>query len=127
MTGVSLSGDAARDPAKLSAAALRLLDAGVRSWVFLHSPHGVFAANAVEQLWQPAVCVPLDQVKGTAGAGDALAAGVLFGLHEQWPVKRSLKLGVSAAATSLYDPSCSGSVKTAEECLSFADQLGFDS
>lgn len=127
LTGISLVGDASRDPAHLRAAARQLLVAGVQSWVFVHTPQGVFAASASKEFWQPSVRVPADRIKGAAGAGDALAAGILLGLHEEWPLARCLKLGVSAAATSLFDPSCSASIESADACFRVGDELGFNS
>ena len=127
LTGISLLGDASRDPALLRAAAHTLLGAGVQSWVLVHSPHGVFAASAKEECWQPSVRVPADKIKGAAGAGDALAAGILLGLHEDWPIARCLRLGVSAAAASLFDPSCSASIPSVDACLRLCDELGFSS
>jgi sugar/nucleoside kinase (ribokinase family) len=127
LTGISLVDDAGRDPTQLRTAARRLLDAGVKSWVFVHSPHGVFAASASEHLWQPSLRVPANEIKGAAGAGDALAAGILLGLHEGWPIARSLRLGVSAAAASLYDATCSASVRSVAECEQLAAELGFNS
>jgi sugar/nucleoside kinase (ribokinase family) len=76
-------------------------------------------------VWQPSVKVPPVNIAGTAGAGDAFAAGVLYGIHENWPMARSLKLGVCAAAASLYHPTCSESVRPLEDCLALGDQLGF--
>lgn len=125
LTGLSVVEERAGDPEALRAAARRLLECGVHGWVFVHSAHGVFAASRREELWQPAVRVPPEVIRGTAGAGDALAAGVLFGLHEGWPIARCLRLGVTAAAASLYDPTCSASVRPAEECLKLGDELGF--
>ena len=124
LTGISVVDEASRDPGKLRAAARRLLELGVREWVFVHSPHGVFAAGAHEDLWQPAVRVRPEDIRGAAGAGDALAAGILLGLHEAWPMARCLQLGVAAAAASLYDATCSASVRSIAECLQLADELG---
>ena len=118
--------EAGRDPAALRSAGERLLAAGVREWVFIHSPHGVFAASAGECFWQPSLRVPPESIKGAAGAGDALAAGILLGLHEGWPMARCLRLGVSAAAASLYDATCSASVRSIEGCLLLAEELGFN-
>ncbi|MSU50975.1 MAG: carbohydrate kinase family protein [Opitutus sp.] len=126
LTGVSLLDDAGRDPIALRIAARRLLDAGVREWVFVHSPYGVFASSAHEDVWQPSVRVPADQIKGAAGAGDALAAGILFGLHEDWPIARCLRLGVSAAAASLHDATCSASVRPVDECLKLVAEFGLN-
>jgi sugar/nucleoside kinase (ribokinase family) len=69
--------------------------------------------------------MPATEIKGTAGAGDAFAAGALLGLHENWPMARCLELGVSAAATSLQDPTCSASIRSQSECLALANSLGF--
>ena len=126
LTGVALVDDAAREPALLRQAARRLLEAGVRTWVFIHSPHGVFAASATEEHWQPSLRVPADRIKGAAGAGDALAAGILLGLHEEWPIARCLHLGVCAAASSLFDATCSASVQPVDACLRLAGELGFN-
>ncbi len=126
LTSVPLLDEAGRDPAALRSAGERLLAAGVREWVFIHSPHGVFAASAGECFWQPSLRVPPESIKGAAGAGDALAAGILLGLHEGWPMARCLRLGVSAAAASLYDATCSASVRSIEGCLLLAEELGFN-
>ena len=76
-------------------------------------------------MWQPSLRVPPGDIRGAAGAGDALAAGVLYGLHEDWPMDESLRLGVSAAAASLYDPRCSASLRPVADCRRLAEQLGF--
>lgn len=125
LTGVSLLDEAARDPAQLRTAARRLLAAGVNTWVFIHSPHGVFAANQSEDVWQPAVRIAASDIRGAAGAGDALAAGILFGLHENWPIRDALRLGVCVAAASLFDPTCSASVRPVDACLRLGDDCGF--
>jgi sugar/nucleoside kinase (ribokinase family) len=64
-------------------------------------------------------------VLGSAGAGDAVAAGVLFGLHEQWHMGRSLELGACAAAASLLHATCSEGLLPYEDCLAFGRDRGF--
>ena len=125
LTGLSLRRAQRLDPASVRAAARALLEAGVRTWVFLHCDEGVFAASRETEVWQPSLRVPPGDIRGAAGAGDALAAGVLYGLHEDWDVTRSLRLGVSAAAASLYDPRCSAGLRPVEDCGRLAEQLGF--
>ncbi|MGH7947184.1 MAG: PfkB family carbohydrate kinase [Opitutaceae bacterium] len=70
---------------------------------------------------------PATEIAGAAGAGDALAAGVLLGLHEGWPMAESLRLGVSAAAASLSHPTCSAGIGTIDACFKLAGRLGFTS
>jgi sugar/nucleoside kinase (ribokinase family) len=85
----------------------------------------VLAANGKDFIWQPAVRIPPADIKGAAGAGDALAAGILYGLHEDWPISECLQLGVCVAAASLYDASCSGSVRPLADCLHLGTQFGY--
>jgi sugar/nucleoside kinase (ribokinase family) len=109
-----------------SSPARALIAFGVRAWVVLHFPEGVCACSVRgEILWQTSVRVPAASIAGTAGAGDALASGILLGLHEEWPMARALELGVCAAAASLRSPTCSDAVVTAGECLATGRALGF--
>jgi len=97
----------------------------VRSWVVVHFPEAVCACSVSgEAVWQPSLRVPPADIAGAAGAGDALAAGVLLGVHEGWPMSDCLRLGVCVAAASLYHPTCSEGVKSTAECLALAERLG---
>ena len=78
-------------------------------------------------MWQPAVRVRPELIAGSVGAGDAFAAGVLLGIHEDWPMGRSLELGVCAAAVSLLHPTCSGGLRSHGDCLAFGRGHGFQS
>ncbi|HUJ44936.1 MAG TPA: carbohydrate kinase family protein [Opitutaceae bacterium] len=107
-------------------AARSLVELGVRAWVLIHFPEGACACSTTGSIvWQPSVKVPAAAIAGLAGAGDAFAAGVLLGIHEEWPMARCLKLGVCAAAASLYHPTCSESVRPLADCLALGDELGF--
>lgn len=109
-------------------AARLLLGSGVRSWVVIHFPEAVVAAHVSGTvLWQPSVLLEPAEIAGAAGAGDALAAGILYGLHEAWDMKECLRLGVCAAAASLTHPTCSAGVKSVARCLEFAKERGFRS
>lgn len=110
------------------AAAAKLLSAGVGAWVILHFPEAVFAASATgRKLWQPSVRVSPRHIAGAAGAGDALAAGVLFGVHEARPMEECLQLGVCAAAACITDVSCSAGIGRAETCLERGQRAGYRS
>lgn len=107
-------------------AAQVLLRAGVRRAVFIHYPEGTYArSRRGAGLWQSSLKVAPLQIKGTVGAGDAFAAGVLYGLHENWRTQRCLLLGVAAAATSLHHPTCSAGVQPAASCFALAQAAGF--
>ena len=126
LSGICVGEQPAPGGVAVQAAARALLAAGVREWVVIHFPAAVVACGADGQvLWQPSVQVPATDINGAAGAGDAFAAGVLFGLHEEWPMQRALELGVCAAAASLHHPTCSESVGTVRDCLELGRRLGF--
>ncbi len=91
----------ALDTGGMISAARALSEGGVRRTVILHS--------AAQVIWleegQPHVhapdTIPPEQVISSVGAGDAFAAGVLHGIHENWPREDSIGLGFRAAAACL--------------------------
>lgn len=126
ITGLSVGRGESLNPRAVEAAARALVGFGVRRWTILHFPEGVCACSKDGPVvWQPSVRVPPSSIVGPVGAGDALAAGVLYGLHEEWTIERSLELGVCSAATSLLHEASSESIRPAQECLDFGRGLGF--
>lgn len=126
LTDCALGRGAGVEKTAVERAARAALGRGVREWVVIHFPEGAGACSAAgECVWQPAVNMPVAEIGGTAGAGDALAAGVLLGLHEGWPMARALELGVCAAAASLRHPTCSEAVERMEACLELGKRHGF--
>ncbi|MVZ66200.1 ribokinase [Sphingobacterium sp. DK4209] len=103
-----------------------LFDLGVNEWIIIHYPAGVFAAHrAGARLFQPSVKLNPEQIVGSNGAGDALAAAILYGLHEEWTMEENLKLGVCAAAASLTHVTCSDGVLDIEACLNLDERFGY--
>jgi len=107
-------------------AAQAFLLGGVSRWAVIHLPEGAYARSAAgEEIWQGRVDLARDQIVGAAGAGDAFAAGLLFGIHEEWTIAQSLRLGVCTAAASLRSASTSGGISSAAESLSLGDTSGY--
>lgn len=126
LTGTALGRGDRLDRGAVEAAGAALVKRGVREWVVVHFPEGACACSAAgEMVWQPSIALPAAEIAGTAGAGDALAAGVLLGLHESWPMTRALELGVLAAAASLRHPTCSETVGSMESCAELGRRHGF--
>ena len=106
----------------------RIIDLGVQDYVILHYPEAAIACDSKKQkLVCPSVNVPSEMIKGTAGAGDAFAAGVLFGLHENQAIIDCLKFGTCAAAASLFDESCSDGVLSMDEVVKLEARFGLKS
>jgi sugar/nucleoside kinase (ribokinase family) len=123
---IPLGRGASLDLRAVEAATRSLAGLGVRRWTILHFPEGACACSGEGAVvWQPAVHMAPGRIAGAVGAGDALAAGVLMGLHEGRSIESSLELGACTAAASLTDPSCSGGVLPARACLALGHELGF--
>jgi len=104
----------------------QLLKYGVKEWVILHFPDGCVAGNSSgDFIIQGSVNIPADKIVGATGAGDAFAAGTLFGIHEGWAMQDCLKSGVSCAAMSLTEASCSDGVKSIDESLHIGTVHGY--
>jgi sugar/nucleoside kinase (ribokinase family) len=125
-TGVPIIKEGVVDLSGAQTAARQLVDAGVREWVVIHFPSGAIAVNRqANQLLQPSVKMPQTSIAGTTGAGDAFAAGVLLGLHENAPMETALRYGVCTAAASLTEASSSDGVVPLTECLRLAENYGY--
>ena len=103
-----------------------VLAMGPMALVVAHFPRGAVAAvRGGDVVRQPSVRVPPEAVAAANGAGDAFAAGTLYGVHEGWSVADSLALGCATAAASLRGLSTSGTVAPWRDCLALAQDWGF--
>ena len=129
LTGIEASVPTADGPVDwpaLEAMALSLVERGVSVLAVVHFPAGCVAAAPGGRTWrQGSVRLPREQVRSTAGAGDAFAAGVLLGLHEGWPVEQCLRLAVASAAACVRSPNTSDGIRPAAACLAEADRAGY--
>ena len=116
ITGIPLKEN---DKVQLSQAeicAQKLIDDGVNKFVIIHFPEGVLAMDQQKNVFtQASIRVPGEEIKGSVGAGDAFAAGVLHGIHEDMPIEQCIKLGVQVAASSLLHEGASNGVVPLQE------------
>lgn len=114
------------DAAGLLNAAEELLALGVRQTVTIHTEHGAVSATKEGlRCLQPSLKLPVGFSQGATGAGDAFAAGMLYGLHEGWELQERLRLAVCTAAACLTDPTPSNGLLPVAECRALADRFGF--
>lgn len=106
--------------------ASKLITLGVSQLAVIHTPAGCVAADSTGKTWrQGSVKVPLSQIKGTSGAGDAFAAGVVYGIHQAWPVQDCLELGVATAAQNIQSDKTAADIAQYETTLSQSRSLGY--
>ncbi|MEM1136446.1 MAG: carbohydrate kinase family protein [Bacteroidota bacterium] len=126
LTGITIPEDISSYTDTLQKVGESILQMGVRKYVFLHSIYGVLCWDKQgNYIFQPALKIPAEKVVGSAGAGDALASGIMYGLHENLPLRESLLLGVSTAASCLFHPTCSGGILSKVEVLELGTEFGF--
>lgn len=126
--GMDLRGVAREGAAKVIEAARFLLTRGVRRQVVIHLEQGAVVADRDGRVTtQGSLQLPVDFIGGATGAGDAFAAGYLYGVHEGWEAFRSLELAVCAAAACLSDPTPSRGLRPVTDCLELGRQYGFRS
>jgi sugar/nucleoside kinase (ribokinase family) len=126
LTGRPLRPEGRIDRARVEQAALELLDQGVREWVVLHFAEGACAVGTRrERHWQPSLALPPEAIRGTAGAGDAFASGVLYARHSGQGIAEALRLGVCVAAGSLTHPTCSEGILPANQSMRLDERWGY--
>jgi sugar/nucleoside kinase (ribokinase family) len=108
-----------------AAASAAMLEQGAMHLVTIHFPEGAITAmRSGETIFVPSVEVPHDAIAGPNGAGDAFAAGFMYGLHEDWAIMDCLRLGHAAAACSLRTAGTTDGVVGWQECLDIARRWG---
>ena len=114
------------DPQACKKAAELLMERSDLSLAAIHFPKGGIVLSRNGDIAEHgSVDIPKSAIVGTNGAGDAFAAGILFGHHESWPIMQSLKLAHASAATSMRHESTTGSIENWQECLKLADAWGW--
>ena len=107
-------------------AALAVFADGAMRLLAVHFPGGAIALTADgHEIRKPSLAVPPEAVVGANGAGDAFAAGVLYGLHEGWDLGETIALGHAAAAASIRSLGTTDAVRSWQECLDLAARWGW--
>lgn len=126
LTGIDIVAGGVTSPGAARRAAVALLVRGPLELVVIHFPGGCIAATRDGEVHaKSSLDVPASEIKGANGAGDAFAAGLLYGIHEGWAIGDSLSLGLCAAASALRSVSTTASVGNVDECRALAKEWGW--
>jgi sugar/nucleoside kinase (ribokinase family) len=112
------------------AARILIENYGVQRTVTIHFDRGAVCVSRennsdTKSFFQGSLCLPNGYIKGAVGAGDAFAAGFIYGIHKKWPIQERLRCGVCVAAMCLKDVTPYGGVGTIEECLQLKELFTF--
>lgn len=125
LAGEATVQDGHTDVAACARAVQAVAAQGDMQLVVAHFPLGAVAVTGDgRMLRRPSLRVPPAQIAGANGAGDAFAAGTLYGVHEGWDVGDALALGRAAAAASLRGVSTTDTVESWQACLALATAWG---
>lgn len=126
LAGMVTVQDGKTDREACFAAADRVLALGAMNVVAVHFVTGaVLVSREGERLFKPPVRVPEGEVRGVNGAGDAFAAGFLYGVHEGWDHGRCLELAHAAAAACIRHLGTYDGMMPVADCLALAAQWGW--
>ena len=113
------------NPKAIARAVHAALSLGAMRLVVAHFPEGAIAATREGGRFAlGSLAMPHEAIAGVNGAGDAFAAGMLYALHEGWPIERGLRLAHSCAAASMRAVSTTARVEPVAECLALAEKWG---
>jgi len=102
----------------------KLLDSAESELVCIHFPEGAYAAQKdSEPHFVPSHLCPKGFIASTVGAGDAFCAGMLYGIHEEWDLDRTMRFANTMAAMCLTDMTTSGGMRSMEETLQLMREL----
>jgi sugar/nucleoside kinase (ribokinase family) len=126
LAGEAILRDGLADVRAAVRAAKALLLCGSMKIVVVHFPMGAVAVTRNGEVSsQGSVRVPDSEVIGANGAGDAFAAGFVYGYQEGWDLAGSLALAHAAAAASMRSLSTTHGLDHWRACLARARSLGW--
>jgi len=101
-----------------------LLESGNSKLVCIHFPEGAYACEKGRTpRFIPSHKPHEGFVKGTVGAGDAFCAGMLYGIHEEWDLDRTMRFANAMACCCLTDTTTTGGMRTLEDTLGLMEEM----
>jgi sugar/nucleoside kinase (ribokinase family) len=102
----------------------------VQRTVTIHFDRGAVCTSRedegrLECFIQGSLRLPHGFVKAAVGAGDAFAAGIMYGIYKKWPIQERLICAICVAAMCLRDETPYGGVRSIEECMKLKDMFEF--
>lgn len=96
---------------------VKLKESGVKDWVVIHAPEGSFGYDGKDFISIPSLSIKPEEIKGTVGAGDAYASGLLYGAVKNMDLLDAMKLATSSAASSLLKEDSTSGIKNYKELI----------
>ena len=109
---------------EVKVAAQFLMKGGVAEAVAIHFPEGGYALHkSGEECYVPSFRVEPSEIVSSVGAGDAFCAAMLYALHEELPLEKSLRVANAAARFNLFNATSTDGAPTVAEIEAFLNNL----
>ncbi|MEC7495205.1 MAG: carbohydrate kinase family protein [Pseudomonadota bacterium] len=113
------------DPRECLANAKDVFDRRSMELLVVHFPRGAIAMQrGADPLVTSSAAVPKGAIAGSNGAGDAFASGILYGMHQGWPLRDALQLAHACAAASMRHIGTTDGIERWQDCLALARGYG---
>lgn len=120
VTGIKLTENGSVIEENAEKACRALFDIGVGCWVVIHSRAAAWGMTREGEFERVAsVNIPKSMIKGTTGAGDAFASGMLLGAYREMSLKDSMLLATATANSSILEPGASEGIMNYEKTMEF--------
>lgn len=120
ITGIKITVDGEVDDEKVKQAQKALFEIGVSEWVIIHAKKGSWGMTKDGKTCKAAsLNLPREMIKGTTGAGDAFAAGTLYGAYTGLPIEEAMKTGIAVSNSSILAPGASEGIMSYEDSMKF--------
>ena len=83
---------------------------GLKKAIVIHSPAESLYISSNEVIHTKSVAIHKKKIINSVGAGDAFCAAFIYGIHESWDIKKTLKKAHAAGSTMMKVGSSSGNL-----------------
>ncbi len=103
-----------------------MADSGVKDKIIIHCKKAGFCydVQSGEFTVVPSLDIPISEIKGSVGAGDAFCAGALYSIYNGFDDKSILEFASSAAACNLFSENSVDGMKPKEEIKKLSEKYG---
>ena len=103
-----------------------MAESGVRDKVIIHCKEAGFCLDVVtdEFIMVPSLSIPISEIKGSVGAGDAFCAGALYAIYNGFDNRKLLEFASAAAASNLFAENSVDGMRSRDEIEKLADKYG---
>jgi len=108
---------------KVEEAAKFMLANGVKEACVIHFPEGGYAVRTNgDEHYEPSLRIPASEIVSSVGAGDAFCATMLYALHEELPLQKSLRMANAAAWFNLHNATSTDGAPTLAQIEEFLNK-----